>query len=189
MVFHRYRWLATVRKAWISLFLSGALPAFPDLFSSGLFSFSAVPSPLFLPRSTPTPTPRLYARFSRLNFAYSIPCSLPLFSIATSRLSLFHSRRRERERAHLAPSTEQLFLFFFFFLRLRIRLPWKSNAASSLAASFFFSDYFLPFVISSLSFRRPFLSLSLARSLAFPSSVLIFASKSELQSPTKCGNC
>ena len=112
MVFHRYRWLATVRKAWISLFLSGALPAFPDLFSSGLFSFSAVPSPLFLPRSTPTPTPRLYARFSRLNFAYSIPCSLPLFSIATSRLSLFHSRRRERERAHLAPSTEQLFLFF-----------------------------------------------------------------------------
>lgn len=135
MVFHRYRWLATVRKAWISLFLSGALPAFPDLFSSGLFSFSAVPSPLFLPRSTPTPTPRLYARFSRLNFAYSIPCSLPLFSIATSRLSLFHSRRRERERAHLAPSTEQLFLFFFFFFTI------YAQCLATICSSFLISEW------------------------------------------------
>lgn len=163
MVFHRYRWLATVRKAWISLFLSGALPAFPDLFSSGLFSFSAVPSPLFLPRSTPTPTPRLYARFSRLNFAYSIPCSLPLFSIATSRLSLFHSRRRERERAHLAPSTEQLFLFFFFTITNTFTVE-KQRCILSRSIFFFLRllspiRYLIPFVSSSFP-------LALARSLA-----------------------
>ena len=114
--------------------------------------------------------------------------SAPLLHRHEPPLALPFEKEREREGT---PCSEYraTFSFFFFFLRLRIRLPWKSNAASSLAASFFFSDYFLPFVISSLSFRRPFLSLSLARSLAFPSSVLIFASKSELQSPTKCGNC
>lgn len=122
--------------------------------------------PLFLPRSTPTPTPRLYARFSRLNFAYSIPCSLcpssPSFAERTSRLS-FRSRRREgTPRAHRAT----------FFSRLRIRLPWKGNAASS-SQHLFFSDYFLPFVISSLSFRRPFLSLARSHShLRFSSSLL-----------------
>lgn len=134
--------------------------------------------PLFLPRSTPTPTPRLYARFSRLNFAYSIPCSLPLLAIVrrTNEPPLVPF---EEERGHTsrAPSN--------FFFTITNTFTVERQRCILLAASFFLRllspiRYLIPFVPS---------SFPLARSLAFPSSVLIFASKSELQSPTKCGNC
>lgn len=122
--------------------------------------------PLFLPRSTPTPTPRLYARFSRLNFAYSIPCSLPLLAIVrrTNEPPLVPF---EEERGHTsrAPSN-------FFFTITNTFTVERQHAASS-SQHLFFSDYFLPFVISSLSFRRPFLSLARSHShLRFSSSLL-----------------
>lgn len=71
----------------------------------------------------------------------------------------------ERERAHLAPSTEQLFLFFFFFFTITNTFTVEKQRCILSRSIFFFLRllspirYLIPFVSSSFP-------LALARSLA-----------------------